>query len=165
VAIVDYVVVGIIATSALIGLARGFVREILSLVIWAVAVVVALTFSEQLALALPRRIEGDSLRFVAAFALIFVGVLIVGGLAQWLLKHLISTTGLSGTDRLFGLLFGGLRGAVVCIVAIIALRPIAAEQNWWHASRAVPVLEAFESQVTDAMATVVEWFNRIRQKR
>jgi len=165
VAIVDYVVVGIIAISGLIGLARGFVREVLALVIWGVAVVIALTFSEQFASALPKRLEGDSLRFVVAFALIFVGVLIVGGLAQWLLRQLISTTGLSGTDRLFGLLFGGLRGAVVCIVAVIALRPIAAEQSWWHGSRTIPVLEAFESRVTDAMQTVAEWFDRARRKR
>ena len=164
-AIVDYVVVGIIAISALIGLARGFVREVLSLVIWGVAVVVALMFSEQFAAALPKRIEGDSLRFIVAFALTFVGVLIVGGLAQWLLKQLISTTGLTGTDRLFGLLFGGLRGAVVCVVAVIVLRPIAAEQNWWRASRAVPVLEAFESQVTGAMQTLAEWFDRVRHNR
>jgi membrane protein required for colicin V production len=165
VAIADYVVAGIIAVSALIGLARGFVREILSLVIWGVAVVLALTFSEQFADALPRRIEGDALRFVLAFALIFVGVLIAGGIVQWMLKQLISTTGLSGTDRLLGLLFGGLRGAVVCIVAVIALRPMVAEQSWWRASRAVPVLEGFESQVTDAMQTAVQWFDRIRRKR
>ena len=164
-AVVDYVVVGIVAVSALIGLARGFAREVLSLVIWGVAVAVALTFAEQFAFALPKRIEGDSLRFVIAFASIFVAALIVGGLVQWLLKQLISTTGLSGTDRLFGLLFGGLRGAVVCIVAIIALRPIAAEQNWWRASRAVPILEAFESQVTGVMDDVGEWVDRIRRKR
>jgi membrane protein required for colicin V production len=159
------VVIAIIAISALIGLSRGFVREVLSLAIWGVAVVLAMTFSDQVAISLPKRVEGESLRFVVAFALIFVGSLVAGGLVQWLLKQLIESTGLSGTDRLLGLLFGGLRGAIVCIVAMIVVRPIAAEQNWWQTSRAVPVLETFEAQVTGALASAGEWFNRIRQKR
>jgi len=165
VVVVDYVVVGIILVSAIIGLSRGFVREALSLVIWGVAIVVALMFAERVALALPNRIEGDSLRFILAFALLFVAALIVGAVVQWLLHQLISTTGLSGTDRLLGLVFGGARGAVLCIVAIIALRPFAAEQNWWRTSRAIPVLESFETQVTGAIATVGQWVDRIRQKR
>jgi membrane protein required for colicin V production len=165
VAIIDYAVIAIVAVSALIGLSRGFVREVLSLVIWGIAVMLALTFSEQIAVSLPKSIEGSSLRFIVAFASVFVGALIVGAIVQWLLKHLIETTGLSGTDRLLGLLFGGLRGAVICIVAMIAIRPMASEQNWWQTSRAVPVLETFESQVTGAMSFVGDWFNRIRQKR
>jgi membrane protein required for colicin V production len=165
VAIVDYAVIAIIAVSAFIGLSRGFVREVLSLAIWGIAVLLALTFSDEIALALPKTVEGDSLRFIIAFVLAFVSALIVGAVVQWLLKQLIETTGLTGTDRLLGLLFGGLRGAVVCIVAMIAIRPFAAEQGWWQTSRAVPVLETFESQVTGAMVWVGDWFNRMRHKR
>ena len=164
-AIVDYAVIAIIAVSALIGLSRGFVREVLSLAIWGIAVMLALTFPDEVAATLPKRIEGTSLRFIVAFALIFVGALLVGGLVQWLLGRLIETTGLSGTDRLLGLMFGGLRGAIVCIVAMIVIRPIAVEQSWWQTSRAVPVLETFESQVVGAMMAVGDWFNRMRQKR
>ncbi len=61
---VDYVIVGVIAISALIGLVRGFVREVLSLAIWALAVMLALAFADELAAMLPKRIEGASLRFV-----------------------------------------------------------------------------------------------------
>jgi membrane protein required for colicin V production len=165
VAIIDYAIIAIIAVSALIGLSRGFVREVLSLAIWGIAVMLALTFSDEIAASLPKRIEGESLRFIVAFVLVFVGALIVGGLVQWLLRQLIQSTGLSGTDRLLGLIFGGLRGAVVCIVAMIAIRPVAAEQGWWQTSRAVPVLETFESQVTGALSSVGDWFNRMRQKR
>src|SRR5215831_13164257 len=124
-----------------------------------------MTFADQIAASLPKRIEGESLRFVVAFAAVFLGALIAGALVQWLLKQLIESTGLSGTDRLLGLLFGCLRGAVVCIVAMIVVRPIAAEQNWWQTSRAVPVLETFEAQVTGALSSIGDWFDRIRQKR
>ena len=164
-AAVDYVVVGIVAISALIGLVRGFVREVLSLAIWAIAVMLAIGFAENVADLLPKRVDGEPLRFITAFAAIFVGALIVGAVAQWLVSQLVEKTGLSGSDRLLGLLFGGLRGAVVCIVAVIALRPFAAEQPWWHTSRAIPVLSAFESDLMRMVSLAGDTVNRLRQKR
>ena len=164
-AAVDYVIVAIVAVSALIGLARGFVREVLSLAIWAIAVMLAVGFSGDVAAALPKRVEGESLRFVTAFALVFVGTLVVGAIVQWLVMRLVETTGLSGTDRLLGLVFGALRGAVVCVVAVIALRPFVSEHQWWHASRAIPVLSSFESDLMHAVSAAGDIVNRLREKR
>jgi membrane protein required for colicin V production len=162
---VDYVVVGIVAISAAIGLVRGFVREVLSLAIWALAVILALTFSDRLADALANRIDGPSVRYVAAFAMIFLATLIVGGFVQWLIMRLVETTGLTGTDRLIGLVFGGLRGAVVCIVAVIALRPFVAEEPWWQASRIIPALGKFESDVLTAISSASDFVSELRKKR
>jgi membrane protein required for colicin V production len=164
-AVVDYVVLGIVAISALIGLVRGFVREVLSLAIWAIAVMLAIGFAENVAAMLPKRVVGEPLRFITAFAVVFVGALIVGAILQWLVSQLVEKTGLSGSDRLLGLLFGGLRGAVVCIVAVIALRPFAAEQPWWHTSRTIPVLSAFESDLMRAVAFAGDTVNRLRERR
>ncbi len=163
-AVVDYVVVGVVALSAIIGLVRGFVREVLSLAIWVAAVMLAIGFSGDLAAWLPPRIEGESLRFIVAFAGIFVGALIVGGIVQWLVKRLVETTGLSGTDRVLGFVFGGLRGAAVCIVAVIVLRPFAAEQPWWRNSHAIPVLSAFESDLMRVVASLGDAVNALRER-
>jgi membrane protein required for colicin V production len=162
---VDYVIVFIVAISAVIGLVRGVVREVLSLAIWALAVVLALTFSDRLADELAHRIDGPSVRYVAAFAMIFIATLIVGGFAQWLVMRLIETTGLTGTDRLIGLLFGGLRGAVVCIVAVIALRPFVATEPWWQTSRIIPALGKFESDVLTAISSAGDFVEELREKR
>ncbi len=164
-AVADYVIVGIVAISAVIGLARGFVREVLSLAIWGVAVILAVGFAADIAALLPKRLEGDSLRYVTAFTLVFVGALVIGALTQWIVSRLVQTTGLSGTDRLLGLLFGGLRGAVVCIVAVIALRPFANEQPWWRASHGIPMLSAFESDVMHVFSSAGAMVNRLREKR
>jgi membrane protein required for colicin V production len=162
---VDYVIVGIVAISAVIGLVRGVMREVLSLVIWALAVVLALTFSDQLADDLASRIDGPSVRYVAAFAMIFIATLMVGGFVQWLIMRLVETTGLTGTDRLIGLLFGGLRGAVVCIVAVIALRPFVAEEPWWQASRIIPALGKFESDVMAGVSSVSDFVSELRKRK
>jgi membrane protein required for colicin V production len=128
-------------------------------------VILAVGFAGDIAASLPKRLEGDSLRYVAAFTLVFVGALVIGALAQWIVSRLVQTTGLSGTDRLLGLLFGGLRGAVVCIVAVIALRPFANEQPWWRASHGIPMLSAFESDVMHVFSSAGEMVNRLREKR
>ena len=164
-AVADYVIVGVIAISALIGVARGFVREVLSLAIWGVAVIFAVGFAGDIAASLPKRLEGDSLRYVTAFAVVFVGTLVIGALVQWIVSRLVQTTGLSGTDRLLGLLFGGLRGAVVCIVAVIALRPFAYQETWWHASRGIPLLSAFEADVMHVFSSAGAMVNQLREKR
>ncbi len=164
-AVADYVIVGLIAISALIGLARGFVREVLSLAIWGIAVILAVGFADDVAASLPQRVDGSSLRYVTGFALVFVGTLVVGALLQWIVTRLVQTTGLSGTDRLLGLLFGGLRGAVVCIVAVIALRPFASEQPWWYSSRGIPMLSAFETDVMHVFSSAGGMVKRLREKQ
>ena len=164
-AIVDYVVIAVIAISALMGLVRGFVREVLSLVIWALAVVLALALAEELALLLPSGVEGASLRFVTAFAIVFVATLVVGALVQWAVMRMVHATGLTGIDRLIGLGFGALRGAVVCLVAVIAVRPFTAQQSWWQESRVIPVLGAFESDLMHAVSWSGEWVGKFRDKK
>jgi membrane protein required for colicin V production len=164
-AVADYVIVSIIAISAVIGLARGFVREVLSLAIWGVAMIFAIGFAGDIAASLPKRLEDESLRYVTAFSIVFVGTLVIGALVQWIVSRLVQATGLSGTDRLLGLLFGGLRGAVVCIVAVIALRPFAYEQPWWHASRGIPMLSAFESDVMHVFASAAAMVSQLREQR
>jgi len=125
----------------------------------------ALGFADEMAVLLPKRVEGDSLRFVIAFAAVFIGTLVAGGVLQWLVMRLIETTGLSGTDRLLGLLFGGLRGVVICILAVIALRQVAADQPWWQSSRAIPILSSFQAELIGAFNSASELVNGLRKKR
>jgi len=140
----------ILSVSAIIGLARGLVREVLSLAVWLAAFVLAMAFSGQLAESLHPHIENPSARFVVSFAGIFVGVLVTGGFLQWITRRLIETSGLSGMDRTLGFLFGGLRGAILCIVSLMLLRPYAGDETWWQASVMIGALAPFESVVLEA---------------
>jgi len=147
---IDIVILGVLGISAIIGLVRGLVREVLSLAVWLGAFILAMAFSGPLAQVLEPYIEHASARFFVGFAGIFVGVLVAGGFAQWLTRRLIETSGLSGMDRTLGLVFGGLRGAIVCIVSLMMLRPYAGEEAWWRASVMIEALAPFESVVLGA---------------
>jgi membrane protein required for colicin V production len=135
---VDYVIIGILVLSALIGLARGLIREVLSLVIWVVAVLAAWTLHRPLADQLTPWLSTSSVRLGVAFIIVVLVVLILGAILGQLLTTLVDKTGLTGTDRLLGVVFGAARGAllVAVLVYLAALTPMP-EDPWWNESRLI----------------------------
>jgi membrane protein required for colicin V production len=136
---VDYVIIGIVALSAVISLVRGFVREAISLATWIAAFWIALLFFRDLAVHLEPWIEVASLRLGAAFAILLLVSLLLGGLLGYLMGQLVDKTGLSGTDRLIGVFFGLARGAVlVAILVLLAGLTPFPDDPWWQASQLIP---------------------------
>lgn len=156
-ATVDIVILIVVLLSALIGLARGLLKEVLSLASWLAAFILALYFAPPVADRLAGHLADGSVRLVVAFIAVFLATLIAGGLLQWVVGTLVKTTGLSGTDRFLGFLFGSARGVVVCIVALIALRQFAEAGQWWHGSVLVPELLAFEEELLAFMGKAQDW--------
>ena len=149
--VLDIVLLVVAGLSALMGLSRGFFKEVLSLGTWLVAFFLALYFSPRVAESVELIPGGGQAERVVAFALIFVSTLILGALVQFLVAKLVESTGLSGTDRLLGMVFGAARGAIICIVALIALRPFVEDTGWWNESRLQSELLAFEGDVLDLL--------------
>lgn len=137
----DYIVLGIIAISIMVGAIRGFIKEAFSLAVWAAAFLIAFQYSGALAMQLENHIELPSARTSLAFAGLFLSVLLVGGLLTFLVGKLVEKTGLSGTDRLLGGVFGGVRGLalVLAIMLIAGLTPVP-QDPWWHQSRTIQSL-------------------------
>src|SRR5690554_6870921 len=102
-AIIDWVILAVVAVSVLISLKRGFVKEALSLATWVIAFIVARMFGANLATLLVGTVDTESLRWVIAFTILFAGTLVIGALLNHLLIEFIRMTGLTGTDRVFGM--------------------------------------------------------------
>ncbi|AYC33525.1 CvpA family protein [Pseudomonas cavernae] len=136
---VDWAIIAVIVVSSLISLKRGFVKEALSLVTWIIAGVVAWMFGGALAQHLTEFIDTPSARVIAACALLFVVTLLVGALVNFLIGELIRVTGLDGTDRVLGMVFGAARGAllVVVVVGLLSLAPVQ-QDPWWQQSSLLP---------------------------
>ncbi len=147
----DIIILIVVLLSSAVGMMRGLFKELLSLLIWFAAVMLALYFSATVGDALSGQIADESVRTVVGFFVVFITVLVAGGILQALVKQLISSTGLTGTDRFLGFLFGSARGVLVCIVALIALKSFQLEADWWHQSRIIPELLAFEQDVLSLM--------------
>ncbi len=131
----DYLVLFVLAASVVISTMRGLVREILSLVSWVVAFVVANMYGAQLAPMLPAMIPGESLRLMVAFAALFLGVRILMGLLSMAVGAVIAASGLSLADRGLGGLFGLARGIVIVLFGVIlcGMTSIPQQDFWKHA--------------------------------
>lgn len=129
---VDIALVSVLLVSMGVGLLRGLVFEVLSLAGWVAAYFAAQWLTPQLATHLPIGEPGSALNQGAAFAITFVVVLIVWGLAARLISMLIKASPLSVPDRLLGALFGVLRGGVLLLVVatVIALTPLRKTPSW-----------------------------------
>ncbi|NHZ63699.1 CvpA family protein [Massilia genomosp. 1] len=114
----DYVVLVILVPSCVIGILRGLVKEILSLISWVVAFVVANAYGAQLAPMLSM-IPGETVRLMVAFVALFLGVRIVMGLVMMAVDLMVKATGLSPVNRLLGAVFGLARGMLIVLAAVI----------------------------------------------
>ncbi|MBL7003141.1 MAG: CvpA family protein [Gammaproteobacteria bacterium] len=132
---VDLVIVGIVLVSALISLFRGFVKESISLATWILAGVIAVRYMDVMANLLEGSIESVTIRMAAAFAVLFIVTLIVGAIINFVVSQMVNKTGLGGTDKVLGMVFGFARGIliVVMIVLLAGLTPMP-EEPWWQES-------------------------------
>jgi membrane protein required for colicin V production len=136
----DYAVIAIVGLSVLLAVIRGVVREIAALAGWVAALILSGLFAPELALWLPATLS-PMLRAVIAYLVIFLGVLLLSGLAGVLLATLLRAAGLGFTDRAVGALFGLVRGVLIVMVAVMlaGLTSLPKEPFWREAVFSGPV--------------------------
>lgn len=112
----DYTVVAILLVSLLLGLWRGLVHEILSLLGWPLAFLVSRSFAGSIESQLP--VSQAEIRVALAYVLVFVAVLIVWSLVVWAFTRMVKATGLSVLDSMLGGMFGLLRGVLIILILV-----------------------------------------------
>ena len=145
-AIADLVMVAVILVSALFGLLRGFVKEVVALVIWCAAFVLSMAFGPPLGQLVVENLD-ERLQAALGIGAVFVAVLVIGAIVQRILQGLVKGSGLSGTDRTLGLVFGGVRGVTVVVLGLIVLRSYTQESAWWEESQLAGPLLVYEDDV------------------
>jgi membrane protein required for colicin V production len=148
----DIVILAIILLSALISLVRGFVREAFSLAVWVLAFWVSWSFFRDLEVPLQAWIESPTVRLGVAFAALMIATLVVGGLVNFLIIQLVERSGMSGSDRLIGMVFGAARGVllVAVLVLLAGLTPMP-EEDWWLESGLVGYFQELSYWLRDLL--------------
>jgi membrane protein required for colicin V production len=121
---IDWVIIVVLLLSTLLSLWRGFAREALSLAGWIAAFFVANLFVDQMASLLATTIENITGRYVAAYAILFVGTLVASTFVTYLAAQFIKATGLTVLDRMLGTVFGFARGLILILVCVFVLRQL-----------------------------------------
>jgi membrane protein required for colicin V production len=143
VATVDWIFLAVLVFSMLLGAWRGLVYEVLSVLGWAVSFYAAQYFAPLVAGWLPLQSSSETVRYAAAFVLVFVAAVFTAGLLAFLLKKLIDAIGLRPVDRTMGAAFGLVRGVILLLATAVVINMTALEKSlWWQASKGAPVLNA-----------------------
>jgi membrane protein required for colicin V production len=129
---VDLIIIAILGLSVLVGLWRGLISEVLALVTWIAAFWVAWRYGPLVSAHFDRSVDNPILRMLIGYGICFIAVLIVGALARFVLHQLVDGTGLGGTDRLLGMIFGFARGVllVTLVVFLVNLTSFTREPMW-----------------------------------
>ena len=136
----DWGIIVILSLSMLLSLWRGFILEAASLAGWIAAFVIANMFVSEMATLLSQWIANVTGRYVAAYALLFAGTLVVFSVLGKLGTQVVRATGLSLLDRVLGTAFGFARGIIIILVLVYLLRQLAPPQNivWLDQAQLIP---------------------------
>jgi membrane protein required for colicin V production len=135
----DYLLIAAVGASAIVGAARGFLREAVALAAWVIALFLAWHFSDLIAPHLGGLMSDSEVRPWAARVIIVLLVLLVGAGVGAALGHFVRLSIFSGMDRFLGFAFGVLRGFVLLGVFVILGQLLRLQdENWWRHSMLIP---------------------------
>lgn len=142
VAALDWLLLALLLMSMLIGAWRGLVYEVLAVLGWIAAFVMAQAVGGMVGQLLPLGSASESLRYAAGFASVFVATALLAGLLSWLASRAIQNIGLRPVDRILGAGFGALRGLLIllALVTLVQLSPLK-DGPWWQKSQGYLLLE------------------------
>jgi len=157
--IIDFAIIAIVLISVIIGLFRGFVKEALSITVWILSVFVSLKFYGEISGYFTGVTDNSTIRSGISISIIFIACLIIGSIISHLVSLLVKSTGLGGTDKLLGVIFGFLRGGLIAaaIMLIVSYTEFSKNPMW------------ADSFLTKQMQPVVNWLDsfipeKVKQK-
>ena len=140
-ATLDWVFVAVLLASLALGAWRGLVYEVVSVLGWIAAFILAQWFAPEVAGKLPMERFGEPVRYAAGFVLVFVAAAFAGGLVAWLTKKLVEAVGLRPVDRTLGAAFGLVRGLVLLLAAAVVMEMTPLKtSDMWQESKGAAVL-------------------------
>lgn len=147
---IDIAIIVIVGFSTIISFFRGFVREVISLVAWLLGLIISLKYAVILQVYLSPWIGVESVRYFISFMALFLSIVVLGLLINWLVSVLMAKAGLSFTDRLIGVFFGAARGAIVVAVILLMIA---------HLGTVRDSVALRESRLSPQFKPMVIWLN------
>ena len=149
---IDYFILGTIALSAFLGLWRGLLKESISLISWLSALILALIFGDRMAVYLAHAVHITSVQIILAFGVLFLGILMLGGLINLGVAQWRQPVRLTGTQRSLGSLLGTLRG-MLFIIVLVLLAGLTSLLNspWWKHSFLLPYFQPVAKRLWEVL--------------
>lgn len=116
---VDYIVIGVLAISAILSTLRGMTREFLGLAGWFISIFIANVSAPQLEPIISEYLNIDVLVPILAWTLPFITTVVVWFIIASLIAPGLKKAGLGALDKWFGAFFGLLRGVLFVVAAYL----------------------------------------------
>lgn len=165
---VDWILLLVLALSALFGALRGFVAEVLSMVVWIAAFWLAFIYGADVAQWLQPQIADAAGRLLLAYALVFIAAMVAGSVVSWIVARTVRSLGLGGVDSFFGFAYGIVRGVLLgCVLVLVLGWTALPQQPQWRASPLIPLYqdgaEAMKRWLPEAAASHVSFAAVVEQ--
>jgi len=131
----DWIFGGLLALSTGLGVMRGLVKEVFSLVTWVMAFFLAQRLAPLVAQWITVVGMSEALRYAGGFVIAFVATLLAGSLLTMVIKSILTAAGLGPMDRLLGAAFGAARGVVLllAVTVVVSMTPLGTNAAWLEA--------------------------------
>lgn len=157
---VDYTIIGVILTSVIVGICRGFIKEIFSILTWVLAAYLAYSYGVVVGQAFSS-IETVLIKQLIGSGIIFFAVLILGGVCGHLFAKVIKFSGLSVVDKFLGGGLGVVRAGLMILIMVPLLSSTAAQEIWWQQSSLVPRVQTAANQIVTYVPA--KWLNALNE--
>lgn len=146
----DVVILCTVLISTIIGIYRGFVRELLTVMTWVVAAVIAYLYGRAVGNSMVF-IENQTVRELLGITFVFFAVVFLGLVLKIIVVKAAKISGVSTVDRVIGGLFGVLRGCVLVVLVLLLSSNNITTEDWYTKSKLLPQFVAmadFTSKTT-----------------
>ena len=160
----DYLVIVTIILSGFIAFFRGFIQESLSLLLWIIAFAAAMFLDVYLDPYFLNYIQSAEIRRILIIILVFVGIIFFGGFLIKVIRSLVHWSGMSGLDRLLGVLFGFLRGIILIVVIYLVIPNQFKQSSFILESKSYHYLEKYAPKAEKFFKSMISDKNSVMLK-
>jgi len=153
--VIDIAAVVVVLVSALAGLVRGFVREVLGVLAWIGAILATLWGLDRVRPFARAYVSPEWLADFAGGFLLFLVVLIALSLIAHMIGSRVRESAVGFLDRTLGLAFGVARGAILLCLAyigfVVLIRPPESWPDWVKQARVRPWVHTLSADLVRLM--------------
>ena len=154
--IADWFILVVLTASGLISLARGFTKEFLSLFLWIVAFVAAVSLEFLATPKINEYVGNPEISKILSYVVVFMICIILGGIVIKFIGTLIKWSGVSGFDKFLGVLFGLARGSIVLFVIFLILPASIKSTDLISNSKITPIIEKYAPQIEAYLRDLID---------
>ena len=145
--IADWFIIIVLTASGLISLARGFTKEFLSLFLWLIAFIAAVSLEYLATPKINEYIGNEEISKIVSYIVVFMICIVLGGFLIKFIVKVIKWSGASGFDKFLGVLFGLSRGLIVLFVIFLLLLSSVKTTDLISKSKITPLIEEYAPQI------------------